>query len=87
MEIPWIVLWSKITTRHNIIKQLKIPKKGKPIAEESEAQYQFQGKSARSQYLFDTDPDWIEDNFMTRDPDFSKEYTVNIFEVKQINIG
>ena len=50
MEIKWIVLWSKITTRHNIIKQLNIPKKGKPIAEESEAQYQFQGKSARSQY-------------------------------------
>ena len=40
--------------------------------EEPEPMYQFQGQYARSQHWFELDPDWIEDTFMTRDPDFFK---------------
>ena len=40
------------------------------IPEELEAQYYIQIKSARSQNLFDLDPEWIEDKFITREPDF-----------------
>ena len=39
------------------------------------------------QYWFDLDPEWIEENFMTREPHFSKDFTLNVFEVKQISIG
>ena len=46
----------------------------------------FQGQSARLQHLFDLDPFWIEENFMTREPGFSKDCTLNIFEVKRIRI-
>ena len=49
--------------------------------EESEPQYHFQGKSTRSQHWFNLDPDYIEEIFMTREPDFSKYYTLKVFEV------
>ena len=52
------------------MKELKRPKKVKKISpEESKLMYQFQGKCERSQHWIHLDPDWIEDNFMTRDPE------------------
>ena len=48
---------------------------------------QFQGWSVRSQHWFNLDPDFIEDNFMTREPDFSKVYTLNILQAKPKRIG
>ena len=47
-------------------------KGGKPSPEEPEPQYNFKGQSTRSQDWFDLDPDWIEDNFLTGEPGFSK---------------
>ena len=41
--------------------------------------YQFKGQSTRSQHWFDIDTDWIEDTFMTRESDFPKGYTLNVF--------
>ena len=32
--------------------------------------YTSQGKYARSRCWFDLDPKWLEENFMTREPDF-----------------
>ena len=34
--------------------------------------YLFQGQFTRSQYWFKLDPDWIEENLSTRDPDIFK---------------
>ena len=82
MEMTWIVIWSKITTRHNTVKQPKIKKKEKPSPWESESQYHFQIKSAIPQYWFDIDHEYIEDNFMTSEINFSKDYTLNVLEVK-----
>ena len=45
-------------------------KKGKKNPKESEPTYQLQGQSERLQHWFDLDPYWIEDKFMTREPDF-----------------
>ena len=39
----------------------------------NKAKFKFQGQSARSQRWFDLDFDWIELNFITREPDFYKE--------------
>ena len=36
----------------------------------NEANFKFQGKSARSQRWFDLDFYWIEEKFITREPDF-----------------
>ena len=57
------------------------------VPEESEPQYHFQGQSSGSQHWFYIDTDWVEDNFMTREPDYFKKYTLNLFEFKQIRIG
>ena len=38
----------------------------------NEANFKFQGQSARSQRWFDIDFDWIEVNFRTREPDLYK---------------
>ena len=35
--------------------------------------FKFQGQSARSQIWFDLDLDWIEINFISREPDFYKK--------------
>ena len=61
-------------------------KKEKPSPEESEPQYHFQGQSTRSQHWFHIDPDRVEESFMSREPYFSKDYTLNVFESKQIRI-
>ena len=53
------------------MKQMKMSKKEK-VPEESEPQYHFQGQSSGSQHWFYIDTDWVEDNFMTREPDFFK---------------
>ena len=34
--------------------------------------YFFQGQSTISKHWFDIDLEWVEDNFMTREPDFSR---------------
>ena len=39
----------------------------------NEAKFKFQGQSSRSQRWFDLDYDWIEVNFITREPDLYKE--------------
>ena len=39
----------------------------------NEAKFKFQGQSERSQIWFDLDLDWIEINFITREPDFYKK--------------
>ena len=39
----------------------------------NEAEFKFQGQSARSQHWFDPDFDWVEVNFSTREPDFYKK--------------
>ena len=68
------------------MKQQKMSKKEK-FPEKSEPQYHFQGQSSGSQHWFYIDTDWVEENFMTREPDFSKAYTLNILKVKEIRIG
>ena len=40
--------------------------------EESELTYQFQGQYARSKHWLNLDPDWIKDNFITREPEHFK---------------
>ena len=40
----------------------------------NEAKFKLQGQSARSQLWFDLDFDWIEVNFITREPDFYKTF-------------
>ena len=48
-------------------------------SKESELTYLIQGKSEISQHWFNLDTDWIEDNFMTRQPEFFKRlYCKNI---------
>ena len=39
----------------------------------NEAKFKFQGLSERSQRWFDIDLDWVEVNFITREPDFYKK--------------
>ena len=39
----------------------------------NEAKFKFQGQSERSQLWFDLDLNWVEINFSTREPDFSKK--------------
>ena len=65
----------------------KMEKRKKRVIKESEPTYQFKGQSVRSQHWFNLDPDWIEDKFMTREPDFSKAYTLNVFQAEKIRIG
>ena len=36
--------------------------------------YNFQGQSARTKHWFDLDHEWLKENFMTREPDFYKNY-------------
>ena len=36
--------------------------------------YNFQGQSAGSRRQFDLDHEWLEENFMTREPDLYKLY-------------
>ena len=36
----------------------------------NEAKFKFQGQYARSRLWFDIDLDWIEINFISREPDF-----------------
>ena len=62
-------------------------KKIKLSSEESEPQYRFQGQYEGSQHWFDIDPNSIEYIFMTREPGFSKVYTLKVFQVKPIRIG
>ena len=45
--------------------------KGKNISNSKET-YLFQGQSEISKHWFDIDNDWIEDNFMTREPESFK---------------
>ena len=42
----------------------------KKSPEESQPQYNFQGNYSRSEHWFDIDPDYINDNFITREPNF-----------------
>ena len=37
---------------------------------ENTKRYDFQGQSARSRRWFDLDHEWLEENFMTREPGF-----------------
>ena len=61
----------------------------------TEAKFKFQGQSARSQLWFDLDLDWIEINFITREPDFYKKLFQNhdnkqddiTFKTFQVPIG
>ena len=61
----------------------------------NEAKFKFQGQYARSQRLFDIDFDWIEVNFITREPDFHKKLLenhndsqdTNTFKIFQVTIG
>ena len=61
----------------------------------NEAKFKFQGQSARSQRWFDIDFDWIEVNFITREPGFyeklfqSHEDTqdTNTFKIFPVQIG
>ena len=69
MKIVLIVIWPNTKTRCVKVKQMKRQKREKN-PKESEPKYQFQGQSERLQHWFDIDPYWIEDNFMTREPDF-----------------
>ena len=39
----------------------------------NEAKFKFQGQYARSQLWFDLDLNWVEINFITREPDFYKK--------------
>ena len=43
--------------------------------------YNFQGQSARSRRWFDLDIEWLEENFMTREPDFYKNFIKRIIGV------
>ena len=61
----------------------------------NEAKFKFQGQSARSQRWFDLDFDWIEVNFITREPNFynklfqshDNKQDTNIFKLFQAPIG
>ena len=61
----------------------------------NEAKFKFQGQSARSQWWFDLDLDWIEVNVSTRGPDFYKKVfqghddtqDINTFKFFQVPIG
>ena len=41
------------------------------------SKFKFQGHSAKSRYWFDLDLDWIDINFSTHEPDFSKKFFQN----------
>ena len=41
---------------------------------ENNKKYNFQGKSSRSRRWFNLDHEWLEKNFMTREPDFYKNF-------------
>ena len=61
----------------------------------NEAKFKFQGQSAISQQWFDIDLDWIEVNFITREPDlYKKLFQIhddtqdnNTFKRFQVTIG
>ena len=61
----------------------------------NEAKFKFQGQSARSKRWFYIDLDWIEVNFITREPDFYKKLfqihdntqDINTFKLFQVPIG
>ena len=44
--------------------------KGQNILSDRKIKYYFKGRSTRSQHWFDLGPNWIEGNFLTRDPEF-----------------
>ena len=55
---------------------------------EKTKKYNFQGKYAISKRWFDLDHDWLEENFMTREPCFYKKTLSNVLGVmvkKHIN--
>ena len=72
-------------------KYLKITEANKNT---NEAKLKFQGQSARSQHWFDLDFDWIEEHFITREPEFyrklfqrnDKTQDTNIFEMFEVPI-
>ena len=51
----------------------------------NEAKYKFHGQSARSQRWFDLDLDWIEVNFITREPDLYKKLFQSRDDTQYIN--
>ena len=51
----------------------------------NEAIFKLQGQSAISQRWFDLDLDWIEVNFITREPDFYKETFSKHDDTQDIN--
>ena len=65
------------------------------IRTKNEAEFNFQGQSARSQVLFDPDLNWVEINVSTREPDFYKKpfqihdntQDNNTFQKNQVPIG
>ena len=70
-------------------KVVKISRKGlKFIAEnknKNEAEFKFQGRSARSQRWFDLDFHWIEVNFTTRETDLYKKRFQSHDDTQDIN--
>ena len=42
----------------------------KYTGKEHKREYLFQGKSARSKHWFDLDIEWVEENFIIREPQF-----------------
>ena len=44
--------------------------------------YNFQGKSARPRLWFDIDHEWLEENFVTREPNFYKKFIKKILDMK-----
>ena len=65
-----------------IQKYLKFIAKNK---NNNEAKFKFQGQSARSYCQFDTDFDWIEVNFSTREPDFYKKLFLSHEDTQDTN--
>ena len=49
-------------------------------SKEIRQKYNFQGKPARKKHWFDLDHEWLQEDFITREPDFYKNYT-------KINLG
>ena len=73
-------------------KYLKITEANK---NKNEAKFKFQGQFARSQRWFDIDFDWIEEKFITHEPDLyskifqrhDKTQDKNIFKMFEVPIG
>ena len=52
---------------------------------QNQYKFKFQGESARSQWWFDIDFDWIEVNFSTLEPDFYKNCFQSYDDTQDIN--